>query len=63
MNLFKHLIDEGPRLTTRFLEEQVDELSPHQLQHRLDSCLDLMTSCRNYEWLHNRITGDEKRVL
>jgi hypothetical protein len=25
------------------------ELSPHQLQHRVDTCIDLMTSHRNYE--------------
>ena len=36
------------------------KLSPHQLQHRVDSCMDLMTSRRNYQWLRNLITGDEK---
>ena len=25
------------------------ELSPHQLQHRVDACMDLMTSHRNYQ--------------
>jgi histone-lysine N-methyltransferase SETMAR len=39
------------------------ELSAHQLQYRLDVCMDLMTSHRNYEWLGNLITGDEKWVL
>ncbi|CAF3763493.1 unnamed protein product [Rotaria socialis] len=36
------------------------ELSPHQLQHRVDACIDLMTSHHNYQWLRNLITGDEK---
>ena len=39
------------------------ELSAHQLQYRLDSCMDLLTCHRNYEWLRNLITGDEKWVL
>jgi histone-lysine N-methyltransferase SETMAR len=39
------------------------DLSPHQLQHRVDACMELMTSHRNYQWLHNLITGDEKWVL
>ena len=39
------------------------ELSIHQLQYRLDVCMDLLTSHRNYEWLRNLITGDEKWVL
>ena len=39
------------------------QLSPHQLQYRVDACMDLMTSHRNYQWLRNLITGDEKRVL
>ena len=39
------------------------ELSPHQLQLRVDTCTALMTSHRNYQWLHNLITGDEKWVL
>ena len=39
------------------------ELSPHQFQHRVDPCMELMTSHRNYQWLHNLITGDEKWVL
>jgi transposase len=32
------------------------ELSPQQLQHRVDACMDLMTSYRNYQWLRNLIT-------
>ena len=39
------------------------DLSPHQLQHRVDACRELMTSHRNYQWLYNLITGDEKWVL
>ena len=39
------------------------ELSLHQLQYRVDVCMDLMTSYRNYQWLRNSITGDEKWVL
>ena len=39
------------------------ELSPHQLQLRLDTCMALMMSHCNYQWLYNLITGDEKWVL
>jgi [histone H3]-lysine36 N-dimethyltransferase SETMAR len=39
------------------------ELSPYQLQYRVDACMDLITSHRNYQWLRNLITGDEKWVL
>ena len=39
------------------------ELSPHQLQLRVDTCMALITSHHNYQWLHNLITGDEKWVL
>ena len=39
------------------------DLSPHQLQHRVDACMELMTSHGNYRWLNNLITGDEKWVL
>lgn len=38
-------------------------LSPHQLRLRIDACMDLLTSHRNYLWLRNLITGDEKWVL
>ena len=40
-----------------------DELSPYQLQLRVDASLELMTSHRNYRWCHNLITGDEKWML
>ncbi|CAF1425699.1 unnamed protein product [Adineta ricciae] len=33
------------------------ELSLHQLQHRVDACMDLMTSHRNYQWLSPGQTG------
>ncbi len=36
------------------------ELPPHQLQLRVDACMELMMSHRNYQWLHNLITDDEK---
>ena len=39
------------------------ELSPHQLQYRVDASMDLSTSHHNYQWLRNLITGDEKWVL
>ena len=39
------------------------ELSPHQLQYRIDVCMDLMTYHRNYQSLCNLIIGDEKWVL
>ena len=40
-----------------------DDLSLHQLQLRTDTCMALMTSHRNYQWLHNLIAGAEKWVL
>ena len=39
------------------------ELSAHQLQYRLDVCMDLLISHCSYEWLRNLITSDEKWVL
>ena len=39
------------------------ELSPHQLQYRVDVSMDLLRSHRNYQWPRNLITGDEKWVL
>jgi histone-lysine N-methyltransferase SETMAR len=39
------------------------DLSPHQVQHRVDAFMELMTSYRHYQWLHNLITGNAKRVL
>ena len=69
----KQLIEQDPRLTSRCLAEQLGcshtagrkphEVSSHQLQYRVDACMDLTTSHRNYQWLCNLITGDEKWVL
>jgi histone-lysine N-methyltransferase SETMAR len=39
------------------------DLLAHQLEHRVDACMELMTAHRNYQWFHNLITGDEKWVL
>jgi [histone H3]-lysine36 N-dimethyltransferase SETMAR len=39
------------------------ELAPHQLKNRVDSCMELLTSHRNYNWLSNLVTGDEKWVM
>ena len=39
------------------------KLSPHQLQLSVNTCMALLTSHRNYQWLHKLITGDEKWVL
>jgi hypothetical protein len=39
------------------------ELPSNQLQTRVNACMELLTSHRNYEWLHNLITGDEKWVM
>ena len=39
------------------------ELSSQQLQQRIDASMDLIRSHRNYQWLSNLITGDEKWVL
>ena len=36
------------------------ELSPHQLQLRVDTCMALMTSHLNHQLLPNFITDDEK---
>ena len=38
-------------------------LSPQQLQHRVDACMELLTSHRNKQWLRNLVTVDEKWVL
>jgi hypothetical protein len=38
-------------------------LSPHQLQLKVDACMELLISHCNYQWLHNLITGDAKWVL
>jgi hypothetical protein len=39
------------------------ELTPHQLENRINTCMDLLTSHRNYEGLRNLITGDEKWMM
>ena len=38
-------------------------MSPHQLQHKIDTCIELIIYFHNKESLRNLITGDEKRVL
>ena len=85
MDLIKHLIEEGSRLTTRCLAVQLrcthtvvekhliqldkvwrygvwilHDLSPDQLQYRIDACMDLITSNRKHEWPHNLVTDDEQ---
>jgi [histone H3]-lysine36 N-dimethyltransferase SETMAR len=57
----KHLIQLGK--VWRYGVWIPHELSPHQFQHRIDACMDLITYHRNHEWLRNLITGDEKGVL
>ena len=39
------------------------ELSPLQLQHRVDACMEVSTSHRNYQWLRNLISDDQKWML
>lgn len=39
------------------------ELTPNQLNSRVDACLELSTSHRTTDWLTNLVTGDEKWVL
>lgn len=39
------------------------QLSPIQLKMRVDTCMELLSFQRTYEWLTNLITGDEKWVL
>ncbi|CAF1553790.1 unnamed protein product, partial [Adineta ricciae] len=88
VDLLKQLIEQDPRLTSRYLAKQLGcsytavekhlnelgkrwkygvwiphELSSQQLQCRVDACMDLMTSHRNYQWLRSLTTGDEKWVL
>ena len=36
---------------------------PYQLQHRVYTCMELMTSYHNYQWFWNLITGDERWLL
>ncbi|CAF1265718.1 unnamed protein product [Didymodactylos carnosus] len=54
----KHLSELGK--TSKYGVWIPHDLSPHQFQHRVDACMELMTSHRNYQWLRNLITGDEK---
>lgn len=39
------------------------ELTSGQLNRRVDTCLELLSAHRNFEWLTNLVTGDEKWVL
>ena len=39
------------------------ELTKDQLDRRVDTCLELLTARRHFEWLNNLVTGDEKWVL
>jgi histone-lysine N-methyltransferase SETMAR len=57
----KHLDELGK--TWRYGGWIPHEISPRQRQHRVDTCMDLLTSHRNHTWLRNLITGDEKWVL
>ena len=57
----RHLNELGK--TWRYRVWIPNELSPYQLQYRVDVSMDLMTSHRNYQWLRNLICGDEKWVL
>ena len=54
----KHLNELGK--TWRYGVWIPHQLSLHQLQYRVDACMDLMTSHRNCQWLRNLITGDER---
>ena len=57
----KHQNDLGK--TRRYEVWIPNELSTHQLKYKVDVWLDLMTFHRNYQWLHNLITGNEKCLL
>ena len=57
----KHLADLGK--TWKYGVWIPHELSPHQLQSRVDTCMDWVTSHRNNQWLRNLVTGNEKWVL
>ena len=39
------------------------ELPPHQLHHRVDTCMELRTSYRNYQWVLSLITSNGRWVL
>lgn len=51
------------RLVSRLGEWSPHPLTPHQLQARVKVCQHLLSSHRNFNWLDNLITGDEKWVL
>jgi hypothetical protein len=51
----KHLNELGK--TWKYGVWILHELSPHQLQYRVDACMHLMISHRNYQWHHNLIIG------
>lgn len=38
------------------------ELNPDQMERRVDACMQLLTFRRNFEWLRDMVTGDEKWV-
>ena len=57
----KHLADLGK--TWKYGVWIPHELAPHQLQSRVDTCMDLVTSHRTSQWLRNLVTADEKWVL
>ena len=57
----KHLIQLGE--LSRYGVWIPCDLSLHQLQYRIEACMDLTTSHRNHEWLCNLLIDDEKWVL
>ncbi|CAF1494942.1 unnamed protein product [Adineta ricciae] len=57
----KHLADLGK--SWKYGVWIAHELSPYQLQSRVDTCIDLTTSHCNHQWLRNLVTGDGKWVL
>ncbi|CAF1504907.1 unnamed protein product, partial [Didymodactylos carnosus] len=71
LDQLKQLIEDDPRLTTRCVAKQLGcfhttietHLNELGKTWKYDVCMDLLTSHRNYEWLRNLITGDEKWVL
>jgi [histone H3]-lysine36 N-dimethyltransferase SETMAR len=57
----RHLSDLGK--TYRYGVWIPHQLTRDQFERRVDACLELLSSRRNFEWLNNLITGDEKWVL
>ena len=57
----RHLGDLGK--TYRYGVWIPHQLTSDQLDRRVDACLELRSSHRNFDWLNNLITGDEKWVL